>query len=193
MGKKAVVNEEEGTVAEKAEFQEPTYAGNEDEPEVDGNVEAGGFKFDTDFNVEEEFKEPPLIPAGAYEGYVTNVVFDNEACALVWDVSLRADSDILMSDGETPVDGNVLKYKNWFPKEGDELERTKNGKMTKRQSKINMINDFQKKMKINMNTAKNITEAVQNAEWIGIEVVVQVEVREWEKRLSNQIKNMVAS
>lgn len=152
-----------------------------------------GVEFETDFNVDEEYKVPPLVPAGRYEGYVTNVHFDAGDNALVWDVTLRADSDVLMSDNEMPVNGNVMLYKNWFPKAGDEETRTKTGKMTKRQAKINMISEFQKKMRIDMNTPQAIVDAVTNAEWIGLEVIVLVEVREYEGRLSNQIKEMVAS
>jgi hypothetical protein len=157
------------------------------------DAEPGAFTFDTDFNVDEEYKVPPVIPAASYEGFVTNVHFDAGDMALVWDVTLQADADVYMSDNETPVNGNVLYYKNWFPREGDDLVRTKTGKMTKRQAKINMIMDFQKKMRIDMSTPEAILEHVQNAEWIGLEVIADVEVREWEGRVSNQIKNMKAA
>jgi hypothetical protein len=86
-----------------------------------------------------------------------------------------------------------MVYKNWFPKAGDESIRTKTGKMTKRQAKINMIQEFQKKMRINMNTPNAILDGVQNAEWIGLEVIAVVEIREWEGRTSNQIKEMFAA
>jgi hypothetical protein len=179
-------------MAKKTAVDERT-AIQEEAPADEGAVqEPGDFKFDTDFDVEDEFKVPPLIPAGSYEGYVTNVHFDGGDNALVWDVTLRADSDVLMSDNEMPVNGNVMLYKNWFPKAGDEAIRTKTGKMTKRQAKINMIQDFSKKMRINMNSPEAIVEAVGNAEWIGLEVLVTVEVREWEGRLSNQIKDIKA-
>jgi hypothetical protein len=127
--------------------------------EVDDSMAAnpeGGFQFDTDFDIEAEYKVAPLIPTGQYEGAITGVKFDAADMALVWDISLMADNDVFMTDNETPVSGNVIQYKNYFPKSGDELVRTKSGKMTKRQAKINMIADFQKKMKINMNTAKAI-------------------------------------
>jgi hypothetical protein len=34
---------------------------------------------------------------------------------------------------------------------------------------------------------------VSNQEWVGIAVIATVEVREWEGRLSNQIKDMIAA
>ena len=158
----------------------------------DSTAEPQPFSFDADFDVEGEYKEPALIPAGRYEGYVTNVSFDPEAFALVWQVTLRADDDILMSDNETPVNGNILNYKNWFPKDGDETERTRTGRMTKRQAKINMLGDFQKKMRVNMNTPQAILNAVENAEWVGLEVIALVEVRSWEGRQFNQIQELSA-
>jgi len=175
---------------EKAEVAEREAIQHEDD---DMPEEAGDFKFDTDFDVEDEYKIPPLVPAGKYEGFVTAVKFHADDNALVWHITLRADNDVLMSDNEMPVNGNIMVYKNWFPKAGDESIRTKTGKMTKRQAKINMIKDFEKKMKINMNTAQDIIEAVSNAEWIGLEVLATVEIREWEGRLSNQIKELSAA
>jgi len=86
-----------------------------------------------------------------------------------------------------------MYYRNWLPKAGDENIRTKTGKMTKRQAKINMMQDFQKKMRIDMNTPEAIMDGVSNQEWVGIAVIATVEVREWEGRLSNQIKEMVAA
>lgn len=153
----------------------------------------GEFKFETGFDVDEEYKVPPLVPNGSYGGFVTNVHFSPSDNALVWDITLKADDDVLMSDNETPVNGNLMFYRNWFPRSGDETTRTKTGKMTKRQAKINMIQDFSKKMRINMNTPEAIMDGVGNAEWIGLEVIVVVEIREYEGRLYNQIKDMSAA
>jgi len=168
---------------------------NEEINDVNGNSEGtdnNDFKFDTDFNAEEEYKIPPIIPPAKYRANVTNVKFDKEKMALVWDLVVVADDYVVMSDGETPVNGVAIQYFNWFPKEGDENERTKSGKMSKRQAKINMISDFQKKMRINMNSPKAIIDAVQNAEWIGLGVIIDVVARVWESRISNQINSMVA-
>ena len=165
----------------------------EEKDSVEEGLDDGGFQFDTSFDIDEEYKSAPLVPAGTYDGFVTNVQFDAAANALVWDVTLRADSDVLMSDNEMPVNGNVMYYRNWFPKAGDETARTKTGKMTKRQAKINMISDFSKAMGISMNSPQAIIDAVGNAEWIGLEVLCVVEVREYNGRLSNQIKEMRAA
>jgi hypothetical protein len=179
------------TLPPPAEVDEPT--GEEVHDELAAPAEPGDIKFETDFNVDDEYKIPPLVPGGRYGGFTTNVTFSAADNAIVWDVTLHAEEDIMMSDNETPVDGVVLQYKNWFPKKGDENLRTKTGKMTKRQAKINMIQEFSKKMKINMSEPELIKEALMNAEWIGISVIVAVEIREYQTRLSNQISEMVAN
>ena len=156
-------------------------------------MEDNGFQFDSDFDVDEEYKVAPLIPSGTYEGFISSVSFDPSDQTLNWTVTIHADNDVFMSDNETPVNGCTMVYKNYFPKAGDEDVRTKTGKMTKRQAKINMISDFQKKMGIDMNTPKKIVDGVSNSEWIGLEVVAVVEVREYQGRLSNQIKEIKAA
>lgn len=166
---------------------------NEGQVQEDDIAEPGKFSFDTDFNVEDEFRVAPLVPNGRYEGNVTDVRFDAAAHAIVWEVTLIADMDVLLSDNETPVNGTVVYYRNWLPKAGDEDVRTKGGKMTKRQAKINMMQDFQKKMRINMNTPQAITEGVENKEWVGLSVIAIVEIREFEGRFSNQVKELMAS
>lgn len=185
------------TKAENEKIEERTAIKDADnghgDDSFDEPITEGGFAFDSDFNVDEEYKAPALIPNGTYEGNVTNVSFDAAAKALVWDITLIADSDVLMSDNEMPVNGCAVQYKNWFPLVGDDETRTKNGKMTKRQAKINMIKEFSKKMRIDMNTPEAIMNGVSNAEWIGIGVIVEVEVREYEGRLSNQVKNIKAA
>lgn len=177
---------------EKAPEMNESMAAPEPE-EVEESAADGGTPFATDFNVENEYKPTPLVPNGRYNGFVTNVHFEPADSTLVWDITLTADSDVLMSDNDSPVNGVVMQYKNWFPKAGDEVTRTKTGKMTKRQAKINMISDFQKKMGINMNTPEAIMAGVNNAEWVGIEVIAVIEIREYEGRLSNQIKEMFAA
>lgn len=167
----------------------------EENYDATGTTEGGGdeaFKFDTDFDAEGEYKIPPIIPSAKYRANVTGVRFDKEKMALVWDLVIIADDFVVMSDGETPVNGVTIQNFNWFPKAGDENEKTKSGKMSKRQAKINMISDFQKKMRINMNSPKAIVDAVQNAEWIGIPVIIDVAARVYEGRISNQISSMVA-
>ena len=98
-----------------------------------------------------------------------------------------------MSDGETPIDGSVFVYRNWLPKPGDEVERTKKGTQTKKQAKINMLHDFAEAMKITMTTPKKILESIANCDWIGIEAQVKMGVRTWEGRTFNNIERVVAA
>lgn len=149
-------------------------------------------QFDTDFSVDSEYKADPLVPQGTYLGNVTAVSYDKEKNAIVWKIAL-AGNDGVMTDGETPIDGAVMIMNNWLPKAGDENEMTANGRNTKRQSKINMLKKFADNMKINMNTPATIAEAIQNGDWIGLEVQVKVKVSEYEGNYRNEVQSMIQS
>jgi hypothetical protein len=142
-----------------------------------------------DFNAEEEYKATPLVPSGSYNAAVTNVTFEPEQKAIVWQFTLK-DNGGVCSDGDTPVDGAVMDYKNWLPVPGDENTMTKNGRNTKRQSKINMIAEFSKAMGIDMNSPHAIMSAMESREWIGLETRILVGVREYEGKFYNEIKRV---
>jgi len=142
-----------------------------------------------DFNVDDEYKAPPLIPKGTYHGVVNGVSLVLEKSKIVWDVCLQ-NNDGVMNDGETPIDGAHVEFNNWLPKVGDELITTKKGNMTKRQSKINQIGDFQKDMDINMGSPNAIATAITESQWIGLDVDVDVSIGEWQGRFRNQVDRM---
>lgn len=150
----------------------------------------GSFSPDSDFNLEDEYKPEPLVTSGNYRGNVIGVVLDSEQHAIVWKVAL-AENGGVMSDGETPVDGSHHYFRNWLPKPGDENELTKNGRGTKRQSKINMMKRFADDMKINMNTPTVVAESVTNQDWIGLEVIVTISIDEYMGVTRNQVDKMV--
>jgi len=147
---------------------------------------------DMDFNLEEEAVDDPLIPQGTYTGNVTNVSYDAEKYAIVWQYALDGNGGT-MNDGETPIDGAVVFGRNYLPKPGDEDVQTPSGKSSKRIAKINMLKDFAEKMGIDMNTPAEIMEGINDAKWIGMEVVLTIEVREWEGKFSNDIKKVAAA
>ena len=151
----------------------------------------GGFS-NLDFNVEDEYKPDPLIPKGTYHGVITKVQPKFAQYCLVWDVSLH-DNGGVMNDGETPVDGAHVYFRNWLPKPGDEREMTKSGRNTKRQSKINMLKQFEEELGINMSTPLIIATALSEAAWTGIEVSVEVDVEEWNGRFRNVVNRMKKS
>lgn len=161
-----------------------------------GSVDEDGYSADIelhiseDFDTEAEYKPTPLIPAGKYRANVTKVVFNPEDQTINWTITFSDNEGRVMIDNETPVDGNTLGYRNWLPKPGDENEMTTSGRQTKRQAKINMLQDFAKEMKINMSTPKIILTALANQEWLGHAVVAQVGFRTWEGRTFNDIKRM---
>lgn len=143
------------------------------------------------FDVDAEYKQEPLIPNGTYYGSVTQFTYDSERNCLVWGVILSG-NDQLASDGETPVDGMMVFYRNWLPKPGDENEYSSNGKATKRQSKINMLKRFMNDMKIDISTPQKIAEAIANQEFLGKEVKVTVNVSEFNGQVRNEVSKMVA-
>jgi hypothetical protein len=144
-----------------------------------------------DFNLEEDVVADPLIPQGTYHGSVTNVSYDNERNSIVWQLTL-ADNGGVMNDGETPVDGATVFARNWLPNPGDENTPTPSGKTNKRQAKINMLSDFADKLNINMNTPTAIMEGINEAQWVGLEVLITLEIREWEGKFSNDVKRVAA-
>ncbi len=140
-----------------------------------------------DFSLEDEYKQPPLVPQGNYQGNVTKVAVDKGA--IVWHITLDG-NDGFQSDGSTPIDGQLVWYRNWLPKPGDENEMIKSGGQTKRQWKINALSDFAKVMKVNMNTPQDIVEAIENADWIGLRVVCAVALDEYQGVVRNVVNKM---
>jgi hypothetical protein len=143
----------------------------------------------TSFNLENDFHEDPLVPQGNYYASVTGVSLDTEKCAIVWKIVLQGNGAV-MSDGETEVEGATLFFRNWLPRPGDETELTSTGRTTKFQSKVNQLAKFAKSMGINMNTPTVIQEAIDNAEWIGIDVLAAVTVSEYQGTLKNEVSRM---
>lgn len=140
----------------------------------------------TDYNLDDEYKPTPLLRKGNYYGHVINVVFNNERQSIDWTFCLDG-NDGVMSDGETPIDGSHQYYSNWLPLPGDEDQPTKSGRGNKRQAKINMMKDFSDAMQINMSTPKAVKEALDAGEWIGIPVIVSIDLRQWEGRTNNNV------
>ena len=150
-----------------------------------------GINIDTDFSLDDEYKPDPLAPTGNYLGAVAGVAFEPANQAIAWKVVL-ADNGGVMSDGETPVDGQTYYYRNWLPRPGDENTMTFSGRSTKRQAKINMMKQFADDMKINMDTPSVIAEAIDNGEWVGLDVITSLAIEEYQGRTRNTISRMVA-
>lgn len=162
---------------------------NEVENENEGISEGEAFG-NMDFNVEDEYKPDPLAAKATYKGVINGVKFIPSQYCIAWDVCLQDNGGVL-NDGQTPIDGYHVFYRNWLPKPGDESELTKSGRNTKRQSKINMLKDFQEKMGIDMSTPVKIATALAEQQWIGIEVLADVDIDEYEGRFKNVVNKMV--
>ncbi len=147
-------------------------------------------QINTEFDLEGEYKPDPLIPQGTYLGSVTGVKYNPENYGLTFTVTL-ADNGGFMSDGETPIDGGRVFKSVWFPKPDDGEIMTSDGKKTKRQSKINMLRDFANAMELDMGTPDKLRTAIENGDWIGVPVVVAVEISEYQGRTTNPVNKMV--
>ena len=143
----------------------------------------------TSFNLENDFHEDPLVPQGNYYASVTGVSLDTEKAAIVWKIVLQGNGAV-MSDGETEVEGATLFFRNWLPRPGDETEMTTTGRTTKFQSKVNQLAKFAKGMGINMNTPEAIQNAVDDAEWIGLDVLASVTISEYQGTTRNDVSHM---
>lgn len=160
--------------------------------EFDDLSETPDLSIDADFSVEDEFKAEPLIPAGTYHAAATRVTFDPAQQAIVWQFVLH-DNGGLMSDGETGVDGSTIFFRNWLPRPGDDQEMNSSGKVTKRQSKINMLKQFSATVGINMDTPAVIIQALTESTWVGTEVDLVISTREWEGKIFNDVKKVTKS
>jgi hypothetical protein len=164
-----------------------------DDDEVPGDVQPEDapeeYSLDeTGFDLDDEYKEDPLAPAGSYNGIVKNVDFAPKLNAIVWTVVAVNNPGMVMQDGETPLDGMEFDCMNWLPKPGEENIRS--GKSNKRQNKINMLKRFQDDMEVDMNTPQKVRDAIEEGEWIGISVVFKLAVSTYEGRTRNQINGM---
>jgi hypothetical protein len=149
--------------------------------------------FDTDFNLEDEYKPTPFAPIGSYKGSITDLSFAQENMQLNIQITLNDNGeDKVMSDGETRVDGQMVWHRAWFPKAGDDTEMTKNGAMTKRQFKINQLTKLFKNLKIEATSAEDIQNQINNKEWVGKDLVITLGVETWDGEQRNNVKSVVA-
>jgi hypothetical protein len=148
--------------------------------------EAGDALNGLNFDVEDEYKADPLVPKGTYHAVATKVTYQPAQFCIVWDFCLH-DNGGAMNDGVTPIDGVHVFFRNWLPRPGDESIMTKSGKNNKRQSKINMLKDFQDGLGIDMSTPSKIATALAEQQWMGIEADVEVDVDEYLGRFRNVV------
>lgn len=151
-------------------------------PDMDAGIQ-------TDFDVESEYVPAPLITQGWYNASITEAKLDVEKQCISITYTLN-DNGGVMTDGETPVDGNTITGNVWLPKPGDENEYTKTGRQTKRQAKINMMQDFTKKTKISLNKPVEILTALRNQDWLGLSMKVKISAREYQGRVFNQVDDV---
>lgn len=143
----------------------------------------------SDFSLSGDAKEPALIPNGTYRANVVSVMHDTEKACISWKVALSGNGGYC-SDEETAIDGITMIYNNWLPKPGDENEMESSGRQSKRQGKINRMAKFMKAMRLTQDSIAEIDEAIDNAEYVGMEVEVKIQSKIFNDVTSNEIKDM---
>jgi len=152
-------------------------------------TDESGFDSVVDFNLGEDAKAEPLVPAGNYTGNVTSVKFYPDGPNITFYVTLEGNGGVC-SDGETPVDGANVPFKVWLPKAEDKDELTKSGRYTKFQWKVNNMQKVSDALGIDLGDKDAIRAGIEGAEWVGLEVVAKVVINEYEGNVSNQIDSM---
>jgi len=170
-------------VPESAEAEE-TLGGEYQPDELSAGISS-------DWNVESEYKPAPLIPNGWFSANITKANIDAEKQCIVITHTL-VDNGGVMSDGETEIDGGTIDQRIWLPRPGDENELTKDGKQTKRQSKINMLKDAGVKLKLDFDPLP-IARAIRNSDWIGLATKVKIKASEYEGRVRNEVADAKAA
>ena len=143
---------------------------------------------DTNFNLEDDYKPQPLIPKGQYYGHV--IAFSVSGGALVWKVAL-ANNGVYKSDGDTPVDGSHVNYRNWLPKDGDRNEPAASGDGSKFDTKVRMLKEFADGMQVNLDSPAIINQHITDGDLIGLPVIVGIDVGSWKGRARNEINTMI--
>lgn len=145
--------------------------------------------FESDFDVEDEYKPEPLCAVGTYKGNVINVIFVAEHQSVNFTVVL-SENEGIMSDGTTAVDGSYHYYPVWLPRADDGNVMTPSGKQTKRQYKINQMKKFGEQMKIDFQTKEDIIKGITEGLWMGIPVYVKLKLDTYEGNTRNVIDRM---
>ena len=158
-------------------------------PEHPDDALVGG-GLNSDFNLNDEYKPTPLAPGGNYKANIVAVAHEASKYALAFKICF-VENGVVMSDGETQLDGTHEYYRAWLPKPGDENEMQANGKVTKRQGKINSMKRLADDLKIDMNTPQAIAQAVIEQSWIGIPVIASLDVEEYQGVIRNRVTKIV--
>ena len=143
----------------------------------------------TDWDLDDEYKEDPLLPIGTYLGVISGAELKAKSAQFTVHIENNG-PDKVCSDGETPVDGATLRYNLWLPQQGDESESTPSGRSTKRQYKINAMKKFFSSMQMPINTLGDLKEAIENTTFLGLPVLVEVELDSYQGEVRNNVRRM---
>ncbi|HED38708.1 MAG TPA: hypothetical protein ENI76_10780 [Ignavibacteria bacterium] len=154
------------------------------------NEEAGvNVGMDMDFNASEEAIDIPFLAEGVYIAKIQSVMYKT-------DISLLEITWVLENNGGTypgtefSIDGAKVKQNIWLPKAGDEKEMSANGKMTKRQSKLNSLKRFCETLGVSGNTPEEINDAILSGSWGGVTGRITVKVKEDDYGIKEEVRKV---
>lgn len=142
-----------------------------------------------DFDIDAEYKPEPFVPKATYKGFITEVKYLPDKFCLEFRVTLNGNSGV-MSDGLTPIDGNVVPYKLWMPKPGDEMVPSNNGRSNKRQNKMNKLGEFKIATGIAISRPVEIVTAIRAGVFMGMPVEANVSLSEFEGNKYNEVSKL---
>lgn len=142
-----------------------------------------------DFDLDSDVKVTPVAVQGKYTGSITNAKVDLKSAQILIDITL-ADNGGVLSDGETPCDGYVYTHRVFLPKPADKDTMTAKGKETKWQWKVNNMGRFFSNIGVNLPRLRDIMEACENGDLVGIDVTVELTVEEYNGELKNGAKSV---
>lgn len=158
---------------------------NENEMEDEVDLSMG-----VDFDLQDASK-PGLLPKATYIGDITSMTVNMESMCILTAVMLRDNGDDIVDDQENPVDGQMVFVRTWLPEKGDENERTKDGSMSKKQSKINQMAQFFNNLKITgVNTFSEIKTGCENGDFLKEDVRVKISHNTYEGETRNDVKKL---
>ena len=121
----------------------------------------------------------PVIPAGSYTGVVSGHLIDVvdtkdglQKNVLRVQITLQGNESVVMTDGETLVDGAVVEYTIWLPDEADKNVPSKFGKGTMYDASLRKLKNFFKVCGVELDQYSSLSEALQSVN--GTQVIVEI-------------------
>lgn len=154
--------------------------------EVETELEEKEVSVDTDFNLETDYKETPILYTGEYTGAITDEKMAKGLIQFELTVGDNQENEVC-TDGQTQSAGCKAYYKIWLPVAGDREKLVKSGKQTKFQWKINNMAEAFKALEFPQRSFAEISEAVNNKDHVGVDVKFGISHQEYKGKIQENV------